>query len=209
MGSFSKSFSLLVALFLILALLTQSIVYAQTSSSYVSPTGVAGSSFSLTIYSPNSQAIYNNTMPLIFKLTWTYDLLPVGNLELVGNYAYRIDNSSFVSIASNDTANDHYGGYGNWTFKTNPSFSYSLHISNLTNGQHEISIEANMYYGKNLLLNASAIPVQFLVQNPTPSLTATIPEFPTLLIILPLFAVMLLSIVFARKRNRVYRNVSD
>ncbi len=171
---------LLVSLFLAM-LLIPSMVYAQTPSSYVSPTGVAGTSFSLTMYSPNSQATYNHTMPLIFNLTWTYDLLPVGDFELVGDYAYRIDNSSFASIASNDTANDRYGGYGNWTIKDNPSFSYSLDVSNLTNGQHEIAIEASLYYGKNLLLNATTNPIQFSIQKPTP--TPTVPEFPTLIIL--------------------------
>ena len=55
------------------------------------------------------------------------------------------------------------------------------------------------------------VDISATLSTPTPTSpipTPTAPEFPTW-IILPLFAVMLLSIVFARKRNRVYRNVSD
>ena len=51
--------------------------------------------------------------------------------------------------------------------------------------------------------NPEAVPnpnAPIITPSPTPTLTPTVPEFPTW-IILPLFAVMLLSIVFARKRN--------
>lgn len=198
MSTWGKTVTLLLVSLFLAVLLIPSMVYAQTPSSYVSPTGVAGSSFSLTMYSPNRQATYNNPMPLIFNLTWAYDLLPVGDFELVGDYAYRIDNSSFVSIASNDTSNDRYGGYGNWTIKDNPSFSYSLDVSNLTNGQHEIAIEASLYYGKNLLLNATTNPIQFFIQNPTP--TPTVPEFQTLIILQIFAVVILISMIFVRKR---------
>jgi len=43
----------------------------------------------------------------------------------------------------------------------------------------------------------------------TPTLTPTLPEFPSWIILPLLLAIMLLSIVFARKRNRVDRSICD
>ncbi|MGD0645922.1 MAG: hypothetical protein ABSA75_13530 [Candidatus Bathyarchaeia archaeon] len=110
-------------------------------------------------------------MSLNFTLDWTYDLLP--DQPYFGEYAYTIDNNTLVSITSNQTASDLYGHtFDNPKFfKYNPSFSYLIDVSNLTNGHHEIAIFGLFYFGISLLYNQSSPHVEFLVQNPTPSPT--------------------------------------
>jgi hypothetical protein len=161
----------LVALFLTLALLNPLMTNAQTTSSYVSPTGEMSTSYRLTMFSPDNQTIYNNTIPLNFSLEWTYDLMPVDDFKLTADYAYRIDDNPFVSIVSNQSSNDRYAGGTNFVY--NPSFSYLLNVSNLSNGYHKIMIKASFYFGGNLFLDATSTPFLFLVQNPTPTPSPT------------------------------------
>jgi hypothetical protein len=67
MSTWGKTITLLhVSLFVTLALLIPSIANAQTSSSYVRPTGEMSTSYRLTMFSPDNQTTYNNTMPLNF-----------------------------------------------------------------------------------------------------------------------------------------------
>ena len=175
--------------------------------------------FTLTIYSPDNQT-YTSVMPLNFSIDWTeYPTfqLPIPPAPILyAVYNYTIDNNPPVTVTSNQSSSDVLG-YSN--FLVNPTFSYLVNVSNLTNGYHKIVITATLYgyIGGYLFFGASSSPVQFLVQNPTPSPTPTptstvsptaspspsptIPEFPTW-IILPLFAaIILLSMVFIKKRH--------
>ena len=146
-----KAITFVLAVLLTVGFLISSIANAQTSRSYVSPTGAMSTSYKLTLFSPDKQTIYNKTMPLNFTLTWTFDLIPVDDFKLTAEYAYSVDGNPFVSIVSNQSSNDHYAGGTNFVY--NPSFSYLLNVSNLSNGQHKIVIEASFYFGGNLFLD--------------------------------------------------------
>jgi hypothetical protein len=185
---------------LVIVCLCPSLADAQTPSSYVSPKGRMSTSYTLLMYSPNNQTTYDNRMLLNFTLKWTADLIPVGDFEPSVDYAYSIDNNSFVSIVSNESLSDSNSGRA--IIIHNPeSFSYLLNISNLNDGYHKIVIKASFYFGKNLFLDASSSPFPFLVQNqisPNPS----IPEF-SWLAILPLFMSLLSVAVMLRHRKTV------
>jgi hypothetical protein len=173
--------SVFLALFLTLALLTSPMTNGQTTSSYISPTGKMGTHYSLTVYSPNNETVYTDSMPLSFSIFWSYDLLPINHI--VGLYAYSIDNNSFVNIASNETANDRYAQAPDNPkfFKYNPSFAYSIDITNLTDGYHKIAVFGLFYFGSELLLNQSSPPIEFSVHNSIPVQTPnpTIPSIPS------------------------------
>jgi hypothetical protein len=200
-----------LALSLILALLIIPMTNAQTTSSY-SP-DINGIHFYLTMYSPNNQTVYNETMLLDFNLQWTYDLMPLGPLS--GDYAYSIDDNPLVSIASNQSASDRYAAAPSNNFKINPSFSCLVNVSNLTSGYHKIAIFAQLYFDfdrPQLLYNGSASPVFFSVQNLNPSPTPTLspeptPEvepFPTTLVIASVSIVTVVGIgllVYFKKRK--------
>jgi hypothetical protein len=179
-----KGFALvLVTLFLTLALLVPSMANAQTTSYYGGgyygrDSGINPAAFTLTIYSPNNQTVYANTMLLKFNITWTtypkydFDFAP----PLTGEYGYSIDNNPLVSIASNQSASDLFYTFTKNNFTINPSFSYLVNVSNLANGYHKIVINASLYYGSSSYesssyFNRSSIPTLFLVQNPAPSPT--------------------------------------
>jgi hypothetical protein len=149
---------------------------ASSPSYYVSPEGSMGTSYKLIVFSPNDQTIYDDVLHLAFILRWTYDLVPLG--ELKADYSYSIDDNPFVSIVPTKTSNDRYAGGTNFVY--NPSFSYLLNISNLPKGYHNIVIKATFYNGKNLFLNASSTPFQFIVRTPTPTPTPTVTPAPTL-----------------------------
>jgi hypothetical protein len=102
----------------------------------------------------------------------------------------------------------------------------SFQLPQLPNGSHQLSIgiDEEVSNSSGILINRttwvntvyftidSSQPTPTLTPTPTPTITPTaspaVPEFPTL-IILPLFtSAILLSLVFARKRNSL-RNVSD
>lgn len=136
-----------------------------TPPSYVSPKGEMSTYYSLTMYSPNNQTAYANTMLLNFSLQWMYDIIAVGTYQLRFEYAYSIDNNPFVSITPNQTSTDLYAGGTNLTI--NPIFSYLLNISNLTNGYHKIQIEPSFNYAWSYSMPSD--PVFFSVQNPTPT----------------------------------------
>ena len=172
MGSISKSFSLYVVLFLTLVLSITSMTNAQITSSYGNHSDINTTAFTLTIYSPDNQT-YTSILPLNFSIDWTaypvFELpsppAPIPN----GVYSYTIDNNPTVYVNSNQSSSDVF--YANFT--VNPSFSYLLNISNLTNGQHKIVITASLYGRGFFYFSASSSPIQFLVQNPTPTPTPT------------------------------------
>jgi hypothetical protein len=188
----------LVAVLLTLTLLVYSTTNAQITGHYGKSSDPNLVAYDITLYSPSYQGVYANTMLLDFNLTWTYDLMPLATLH--GEYTYRIDNGPPVSIASNKSASDFFAGGED--FKINPKFSYSIDISNLTNGHHSITVSPSMYWQFGVLLNESAVPVLFSVENPTPSQTPTptVPEF-SWLAILPLFISLLSVALIVRHRK--------
>lgn len=131
--------------------------------SYVSPTGGMSTQYQLTMFSPNSQTVCDGTLPLQFMLYWTYDLMPL--FEPKTTYAYSIDGNPFFDITANRTSIDGPGhGY---TFVYNPSFSYMIDVSNLTDGSHKLEIRSIFDFG-HTLLNDTSTPFTFLVKNSNP-----------------------------------------
>ena len=207
----------LVALFLILALSIPSMGNAQTSSSYVSPQGQMSTHYALTMYSPNNQTAYANKMLINFSLQWSYDMVPVGTYQLRFEYAYSIDDSPFVSITPNQTSTDFYAGGTNLT--TNPTFSYLLNVSNLTNGYHKIQIEPSLNYAWSY--SAPSNPVFFSVQNPnvtsSPFISPTpihrtdlsIPLANASIIAVVILVVVILSLLLLRKFRKTANNTGD
>jgi hypothetical protein len=214
-----KSFIVVVTLILVITLVIPAVTVAQTTSHYGAKTGDSGANlvgFDLSINSPINQKVYADSMPLNFKLDWLVGVYPFFNFTFAGIYTYRIDNLSPIVIESNQTSNDKYDAKTNFTY--NPSFSYFLDVSNLSNGQHSIVISAGFYYRsqsgslQECFLNETSSPIYFQVQNSmpistssttptsTPTPTPTVPEFSSW-VILPLLAiVILLSMAFIKKR---------
>jgi hypothetical protein len=207
-----KTFALAsVILFLILGFLTQSMTNAQTTSHYGAKVGDSGSNlvgFDLTTYSPSNQQTYANTMSLHFKIDWIYGLMFYDNAKQYGLYAYQIDNNPPVNLPSNQKTNS------SKDFIAHPSFSSNIDISNLTNGQHQLVILADMEwnpfgYAAVSVCNQTSSPILFSVQNtipistpspiaaatlsPTP--TPTVPEFSWLIIILALLGMATFAVV--------------
>jgi hypothetical protein len=194
---------------------SQTITLPSTNASspaiYVSPMGKMSTSYRLTMFTPNDQTAYAGVLPLEFMIAWTYDILPL--LEPKTDYAYSIDGNPFVSMAANKTSNDR--PEGDYTFVYNPSFSYLLDISNLTNGRHAIVIRASFNFG-HLLLNDSSTPFAFTVQNSNPPLTPastptpmpnppststpTVPEFSTTVSLVTVLAVVSILLVVGKKK---------
>ncbi len=133
-------------------------------------------SFYITIYSPNGQATYVNTMPLKFNITWTeYPNFPIPGL--FGYYAYSIDNGPFIEIISNQSVNDIFYQTSKDNFTINPSFSYTIDISNLEKGYHNLIINASLYHGYPLThfyFNITTSPCTFIVGESNPESTPTI-----------------------------------
>jgi hypothetical protein len=98
-------------------------------------------------------------------LSWTYDLMPI--FEPKTTYAYSFDGNPFVNIVANKTSAD-CPGHG-YTFVYNPSFSYMIDVSNLTDGHHEIAIRAIFDFG-HTLLNDTSTSFNFNVKNSNPHL---------------------------------------
>jgi hypothetical protein len=202
-----------LAMAIILVFLVPSMVNAQTTS-YYSP-DVNGTNYYLEIYSPNNQTTYNQTMLLNFHLQWHWDLMPLA--PLIGDYAYSIDDSPFVSIESNQTANDRYASAPSENFKYNPSFSYTVDTSSLTSGFHKIVISAQLHWDLGLLYNQSSPPVFFSVQNlnpaptptPSPEPTPTTEPFPTTIAIASVSVAVIVCIGLIVYFKRFHRNKSS
>jgi hypothetical protein len=164
---------------LILIFLVPSLASAQITYYYGRKEGVNPAAFTLTIYSPNDQTAYVNTMLLNFNITWTTFssfIAPVGP-PLKGDYAYSIDDNPIVPIGSNQSASDLF--YVNFNF--NPHFSSLVNVSKLANGYHKIVIIAGLYKQSDYYyINQSCTPTLFLVQNPTSYLSSAPIPTPTL-----------------------------
>lgn len=208
MNTCSKTITLvLVASFLTLAFLIPSMTNAQTTNSYGRNSGINPAAFTLTTSSPNKQTVYTNTMLLNFNITWT--TYPIFDFSfappLIGDYVYSIDNNTLVSIASNQSTSDLFYTTPSNNFKINPSFSYLVNVSNLTNGYHKIVIKAILYSGGYLFFNESSSPIPFLVQNPTPSpvIGALIsPLTIAIIVAIVVLVAVIVSLLFYRRQQK-------
>jgi hypothetical protein len=185
--------------------------------SYVSPTGGMSTHHELTLFSPDEQSTYDGILPLQFMISWNYDLIPI--FEPNTSYAYSIDGNPFVGITANKTSMDGPGhGY---TFVYNPSFSYMIDVSNLTDGHHEIAIRTIFDFG-HTLLNDTSTSFSFNVKNSNPHIatptskptepstattsanastspTPTVPEFPCVIPLVAVLAAVTALLVLVRK----------
>ncbi len=192
----------LVAIFLTLVFLTPSMTDAQITSSYGNNTYINPTAFTLTIYSPDNQT-YNSAMPLNFTVDWTtyptftFPIPPAPILN--GVYTYTIDNYPAVTVTSNQSSSDVFG-YSNFT--VNPTFSYLVNVSNLTNGYHKIVITASLYGSGYLFFGASSSPVLFLVQNPTPTPPPTPAITLTIIVTVLVLVVIAVSLLLYRRHRR-------
>jgi hypothetical protein len=198
-----KSFIALVTIVFVVAFLTSSMANAQTASHYGDKVGDSGANvvgFDLTIYTPISQKVYTNTMPLDFKVHWNpVGLLFYENAKQYGLYAYKIDNNTSVSLPSNQKSNS------SKDFISNPSFSTIIDVSNLNDGQHQLVIIADMEWnpfggGATSVCNQTSDPILFSIQNSTASPTSTVPEL-SWLVIVPLLLFMFSFAVLIRHRK--------
>jgi len=163
-----------LALALILALLIPSVANAEFMRSYKSSDpSINYTHFFLRVYSPDNNQTCKNTLLLNFSVEWTdyptfagFPSPPAPVMK--GLYSYTIDNNTAVTVASNQSSADQFDLRG---FKVNPTFSYLLDVSNLTNGYHEIVITVGLTDSQSHIaryINTDT-PIQFFVQNPTPT----------------------------------------
>ena len=205
-----KSVIAQVTIIFVVTFLTASMTTGQTTSHYGDKVGDSGANlvgFDLTVYSPISQRVYANTMPLDFKIHWSpVGLLFYENAKQYGLYAYKIDNNPSVSLPSNQKSNS------SKDFISNPSFSSIIDISNLKDGQHQLVIVADMEWnpfggGATSVCNQTSAPILFSVQNATASPTPipSVPEFPATIIPIFLFTATF-AIAFECRGKRLRNN---
>jgi hypothetical protein len=178
--------------------------YAPITRSYSNGADINPAAFDLTLYSPDDQTVYADTMLLKFNITWTaYVHLSFPQPPpQKGDYSYSIDDGPRVTIEPNQSASDNVIVHPKGNFTITPSFSYSVNVSSLTNGYHEIVIIVGLYrHSDYYYINQSTAPIMFQVQNltPTDSPAQPIPEFPYWLI-LPLFLIAAFSVIVVRKK---------
>jgi hypothetical protein len=161
---------LVILLFAVSSLVMVVSAYAHTTIHYGPYGNVNPAAFDLTVYSPDSQTVYADTMLLKFNITWTEFVdfpFSIGP-SLKGDYAYSIDDGPRISIESNQSIVDQLYTLPAGNFTINPSFSYSLNISSLENGSHKIVIIAGQYrHSDYYYINQTCVPIMFIVQNPT------------------------------------------
>jgi hypothetical protein len=160
-----------LALAVILVLSIPSMTYAQNTGYYSNDADINFAAFYLTIYSPNDQTVYADTMLLKFNITWTaYVSLPFPQPPPVkGDYSYSIDDGPRVTIEPNQSSSDRLIVHPKGNFTINPSFSYSVNVSSLANGYHKIVIIVGLYRHSDYYYINQSIPTLFLVQNLTPT----------------------------------------
>ena len=190
---------------LILALIIPSVANAEFTRSYSSSDpNVNYTHFFLRVYSPDINQTCKSNMLLNFSVEWTdyphfagFPSPPAPVMK--GLYSYTIDNNPTVTVASNQSSTDQFDPRG---FKVNPTFSYLLDVSNLTNGYHKIVITVGLTHTQSYVaryINTDTL-IQFFIQNPTPT-DSPIPEFPSWTI-LPLLIVATLVGVIIRNKLR-------
>jgi hypothetical protein len=180
-GALMKKTALILPL--IFALIIPSVANAEFTRSYSSSDpSINYTHFFLTVYSPDNNQTYKSTMLLNFSVEWTdypyfagFPSPPAPVMK--GLYSYTIDNNPAVTVTSNQSSTDQFDPRG---FKVNPTFSYLLDVSNLTNGYHKIVITIGLTHTQSFIaryINTDT-PIQFFVQNLTPT-DPPIPEFPS------------------------------
>ena len=167
-----------LALALMFAFLIPSVANAEFVRSYSSnDPSINYTHFFLRVYSPDNDQTCKSTMLLNFSVEWTdypffagFPSPPAPVMK--GLYSYTIDNNPAVTVGSNQSSADQFDLRG---FKVNPTFSYLLDVSNLTNGYHKIVITVGLTHNQSYVaryINKDT-PIQFLVQNPTPTHSAS------------------------------------
>ena len=197
-----KILRLQLGIFIIAGLfLIPSIAVAQVTEYYSNNAEINPIAFTLTISNPIEQSTYSKSLPLQMNFIWNASLeslLP--DHQPVKGYAYTIDNNSLVNITPNGSlAVPRKESY--W-------FSYSINISNLTQGDHRISVIAYQYLGNSsyhTLFNQSSTPIIFLVDNTLPATTPepspTVPEFPALAIVPLLLSAFAVAVVVRHRKT--------
>ena len=194
--------SLLVVFSIIGILIVPSVANGQITNYYSNNAEINPIAFTLTISNPVDQSTYSKSLPLQVNLIWniSLDSMLADHMPVKG-YAYKIDSNPLVNITPN--------GSLSVPRKESYWFSYSVDISNLTQGNHKISVITYQYYnnsGYQGLFNQSSTPITFLVDNTLPATTPapspTVPEF-TVIAILPLLVVMLLMAVKLKHRKPI------
>ncbi len=189
--------SLLVFLLMLEVLLVPSMTSGQVISYYGNNAKINPVAFTLMMSNPTNEATYSKVLPLEFSLIWNVSLeslLPTH--QVIKGCAYSIDDHQLVAIAPKGPLMI-YGKESYW-------YSYPVDISNLTQGNHKISVIAFQYYGNSSfqgLFNQSSTPITFLVDNTKPTPTPTVPEF-TSSAILPLFAATLFITLRLKHRSK-------
>ena len=163
-----------LALPLIFAALIPSVANAEFMRSYSSSDpNVNYTHFFLRVYSPDNNQTCKSTLLLNFSVEWTdyprfagFPSPPAPVMK--GLYSYTIDNNPAVTVTSNQSSTDQFERPG---FKINPTFSYLLDVSNLTNGYHKIAIKVGLTITQSYVARYinTETPIQFFVQNPTPT----------------------------------------
>jgi|GEM_PF-2870524 len=168
MASKSKTLgSLLAVLVLIGAFLGSQVTSGQVTSYYATTRDYNQVAFTLTTYLPTDDTTYSKNLPLEFHLIWNISLeslLPTH--QVIKGCAYSIDDQRLVGIVPNGSLATP-GKESYW-------YSYSVDVSNFTQGNHKISIIAFQYYGNSSfqgLFNQSSTPINFKVDNTLPATT--------------------------------------
>ena len=195
-----------LAIILILLFLILELANAESVSYYGRDSGVNPAAFTLIMYSPSNQTVYSDTMPLKFNITWTtFPRILEPEQSLDGVYTYRIDDNPPVSIAPNQSASDRVYVTPLSNFTINPSFSYLVNITNLTNGYHKIVITASLYiHSDNLYFSESTLPIVFSVQNstPTPMPKEPFPSVPVAAVSVTIVAIICVGLLAYFKRRK-------
>jgi hypothetical protein len=207
MGNKSKILgSLLVLLFIIGVMLIPSITNGQLTSYYTTTRDYNQVAFTLTTFQPIDSITYSKTLPLEFHLIWNISLESLLDTHMpVKGYAYTIDNNTLVNIAPN--------GSLAVPIKESYWFSYSVDISNLTQGNHKLSVIAYQYYNNSNyqgLFNQSSTPITFSVNNTlpatTPAPTTTVPELSWLVFVPLLVSLFAVAVVLRHRKTTIAQN---
>lgn len=194
--------STLFLLAIIVAMLVPSLATAQVTYYYSNNAEINPVAFILTITNPQNQTTYSQSLPLQVDLTWniSLDSMLADHMPVKG-YAYTIDNKALVNIAPN--------GSLPVPRKEAYYFNYTVDISSLSQGNHELSVIAWQYYNNSNyqgLYNKTSEPITFKVDNTlpatpiaTPSASPTVPEFSGLAIV-SLLAVSSYIVIVIRHR---------
>jgi hypothetical protein len=188
----------LVFLSLLSIALTPLSAAAQVSGYYSNNAEINPVAFTLTVNNPENQSTYSKSLPLQVDLIWniSLDSLLTDHMPVKG-YAYAIDDNQLVNMEPN-------GSLG-VPRKESYYFNYSVDISGLSQGNHELSVIVWQYYNNSNyqgLYNQSSTPIAFKVDNTLPATPTPTPPIPELswLIIVPLLLILFCAAIAAKRR---------